>query len=164
MCQGSLMRIGHATNLDRMFAVRAAGTLLALALTFAPHTAHAECSKVTATGPCSRVKPSHSRSPHHSASDPALAAGGIGLVAVGLASFVFARFTRVPCGEYDREPCPDAQLFFVGSLVIGTSAVIGGSAMMYYGLLDAPTPRNSPATFLPITLRPPRGLSLSFRF
>jgi hypothetical protein len=152
-------------------AVSAAASFVVAALLVAP-LAQAECAKASVSKPCQRPRRvSHSLPPkeHHFATRPEarsawLVVGGIGVVLVGIASLGFAAYVNQPCHEGTSERCADAAPYFYGSLFGGIGGLLGGSGMIYYGALNAPSRQHQPSTALPWTAPTPRGASLAFQF
>ncbi len=89
--------------------------------------------------------------------------GGVGVVIVGLVALRVAEFGLQPCVEGRPEPCPEGLKYLYGGLATGVLGVLGGSAMIYYGALDAPVQPTRPVTFLPRIPPAPRCLAIRFR-
>jgi hypothetical protein len=80
---------------------------------------------------------------------------------LAIPSGLVALYAHAPCTEYSDEPCSDAAPFFVGGLLAGIGSLAGGTAMIYYGALDAPQPKQ--ATSFPSPLSS-NGFTLRVRF
>jgi hypothetical protein len=142
------------------------GLVVAVLFLGAP-VARAECAKSTAMRPCQNGAEERARrygrgalGPRHEARSPLLVTAGVGAAAVGAIGLVLAAFTWEPAHRELCRECGAARVLHYSGLVVGVVGAVGGTAMIYYGALDAPKP--GPVITPPSPLS--RGLTLRIRF
>lgn len=81
---------------------------------------------------------------------------------LAIPSGLLALYARgMPCREYSDEPCSSAEPYFIGGILAAVGSLAGGTAMIYYGALDAPQPKQPTRFPSPLSSN---GFTLRVRF
>lgn len=135
------------------------GALVIGALLLIAPTARAECAKATVMRPCSGAKQGREGARRAEPRSPGLVVGGIGVMLLAIPSTFLAFWGSTPCSEYTGSPCSSPYLWH--GVLLGVGSLAGGSAMVYYGALDAPQPKQPNKFPSPLSSN---GFTLRIRF